>query len=53
MQFGLLVHFITILQVVTTITDYTDTHQHSLQSVHANIPILFKASGIHLETADL
>jgi hypothetical protein len=44
--------FITILQVVATITYNTVTHLHSLQSVHANIPILFGASGIRLETAD-
>jgi hypothetical protein len=31
---------------------YTVTHLHSLQSVHSNIPILFGASGIHLETAN-
>jgi hypothetical protein len=40
------------LHVVTTITYYTATHLHSLQAVHSNIPILFGASGIHLETAD-
>jgi hypothetical protein len=50
--FRLLISFITILQVVTTITYYTVTYLHSLQSVHSNIPILFEASGIHLETAD-
>jgi hypothetical protein len=42
----------TISHVVTTITFYTVTHLHSLQSVHSNIPILFGASDIHLETAD-
>jgi hypothetical protein len=31
---------------------YTVTHLHSLQSVQSNIPNLFGASGIHLETAD-
>jgi hypothetical protein len=50
--FWLVIRFITILQVVTSITFYTVTHLHSLQSVHSNIPILFEASGIHLETAD-
>jgi hypothetical protein len=51
--FRLLIGFITILQVVTTVTYYTVTHLHSLQSLHANIPFyLFRASGIHLETAD-
>jgi hypothetical protein len=50
--FTLLIGFITILHVVTTITRYTVTHLHSLQSVHSNIPILFGASGIHLGTAD-
>jgi hypothetical protein len=50
--FGLLIGFITILQVVTSITFYTVTRLHSLQSVHSNILILFGASGIHLETAD-
>jgi hypothetical protein len=43
---------ITILHVVTTITYYTVTHLHSLQSVHSNISILFGESGIHLENAD-
>jgi hypothetical protein len=33
-------------------TYYTVTHLHSLQSVHSNILILFRASGIHLEIAD-
>jgi hypothetical protein len=51
-QFGLVICFITILQVVTTVTFYTVTHLHSLQSVYSNIPILFGASGIRLETAD-
>jgi hypothetical protein len=51
--FRLAIGFITILHVVTTITYYTITHLHSLQSMHSNIPILFGASGIHLETADL
>jgi hypothetical protein len=50
--FWMVIGFITILQVVTSITYYTVTHLHSLQSVHSNIPILFGASGIHLETAD-
>jgi hypothetical protein len=50
--FWLLIGFITILQVVTTITFHALTHLQSLQSVHSNIPILFSASGIHLETAD-
>jgi hypothetical protein len=50
--FGLLIGFITVLQVVTTITYYTLTHLHSLQSLHSNIPILFGAFGIHLETAE-
>jgi hypothetical protein len=50
--FRLLIGFITILQVVTSITFYTVTHLHSLQSVHSNISILFGASGIHLETAE-
>jgi hypothetical protein len=50
--FGLSIGFITILHVVTTITYYTVTHLHSVQSVHSNILILFEASGIHLETAD-
>jgi hypothetical protein len=48
----LVIGFITILHVVTTVTFYTVTHLHSLQSVHSNISILFGASGIHLETAD-
>jgi hypothetical protein len=48
----LVIGFITILHVVITITYYTVTYLHSLQSVHSNIPILFGASGIHLETAD-
>jgi hypothetical protein len=52
MSFWLVIRFITILQVVTSIAFYTVTHLHSLQSVHSNIPILFGASGIHLETAD-
>jgi hypothetical protein len=39
-------------QVVTTITYYTVTHLHSLQSLHANIPFyLFGVYGIHLETS--
>jgi hypothetical protein len=50
--FGLVIGFITILHVVTTITYYTVTLLHSLQSVHSNIPILFGASGIQLETVD-
>jgi hypothetical protein len=50
--FGLLIGFVTILHVMTTITYHTVTHLHSLQSVHSNIPMLFGASGIHLETAD-
>jgi hypothetical protein len=50
--FRLLIGYITILQVVTTITYYTVSYLHSLQSVHSNIRILFGASGIHLETAD-
>jgi hypothetical protein len=50
--FRLLIGFSTILHVVTTITYYTITYLHSLQSLHSNIPILFGASGIHLETAD-
>jgi hypothetical protein len=50
--FRLVTGFITILHVVTTITYYTVTHLHSLQLVHSNIPILFGASGIHLETAN-
>jgi hypothetical protein len=57
--FRLLIGFInhsqvvtTILQVVISVTFYTVTHLHSLQSVHTNIPILFRASSIHLETAD-
>jgi hypothetical protein len=37
---------------LTSLTDYTVTHLHSLQSVHSNIHILFRASGIHLETAN-
>jgi hypothetical protein len=49
---GLVIGFINHSQVVTTFTYYTVTHLHSLQSVHSNIPILFGASGIHLETAD-
>jgi hypothetical protein len=48
--------FITISLVVTSITYYTVTHLHSLQSLHANIPFyLFGASAIHVEnfeTAD-
>jgi hypothetical protein len=52
-QFGLLIRFITILQVATSIAFYTVTHLHSLQSLHANVPFyLFGASGIHLDTAD-
>jgi hypothetical protein len=43
---------LTTTPVVNTITDYTVTHLHNLQSVHSNIPILFGASGIHLETAN-
>jgi hypothetical protein len=50
--FRLLIGFITILHVVTTVTYYTVTHLHSLQSVYSNIPILFGAFGIHLETVD-
>jgi hypothetical protein len=50
--FWSVIRFITILQVVTSITFYTVTHLHSLQSVNTNIPILFRASDIHLETAD-
>jgi hypothetical protein len=50
--FRLLIGLITILHVVTTVTYYTVTHLHSLQSVHSNIPILFGASGIDLVTAD-
>jgi hypothetical protein len=50
--FRLLIRYITILHVVTTITYYTVTHLHSLQLVHSNISSLFGASGIHLETAD-
>jgi hypothetical protein len=45
----LVIGFITILQVVTSITFYTVTHLHSLQSVHSDIPILFGASGLSLE----
>jgi hypothetical protein len=52
MPFKLIIGFITILHVVTTNTYYTVTQLHSLQSVHSNIPILFGASDIHLETAD-
>jgi hypothetical protein len=51
-QFRLLIGFITILQAVITITYYTVTYLHSLKSVQSNIPILFGASGIHLETGD-
>jgi glucose uptake protein GlcU len=51
-QFGLVIGFIAVLHVVTTVTLYTVTHSHSLQSVHSNIPILFGASDVHLETAD-
>jgi hypothetical protein len=48
--FRLLIHFITILQVMTTMTGYTATNLHSLQSSHVTIPFcLFAASGIHLE----
>jgi hypothetical protein len=36
--FGFLICFITILHIVTSITFYTVTHLHSLQSLHANIP---------------
>jgi hypothetical protein len=50
--FILVIGFITIVHVVATITYYTVTYLHSLQSVHSNIPILFGASGIYLETAD-
>jgi hypothetical protein len=50
-SFGLLIGFITILHV-TTVIYYAVTYLHSLQSVHSNIPILFGASDIHLETAD-
>jgi hypothetical protein len=49
--FGL-IRFINNPQVVITITFYTVTHLHILQSVHYNICILFGASGIHLETAN-
>jgi hypothetical protein len=47
--FCLVIDFITILQVVTSITFHTVTHLHRL---HSNILILFGASGIHLETAN-
>jgi hypothetical protein len=48
--FWLLIGFITILQVVTTITFYAIARLHYLQFLHANIPFyLFGASGIHLE----
>jgi hypothetical protein len=47
--FILVICFIYNLTVVTTITFYTVTYLHSLQSLHANILILFEASGIHLE----
>jgi hypothetical protein len=50
--FWLVIGFITILQVIASITFYTVTHLHSLQSVHSNIPNLFGASGIYLETVD-
>jgi hypothetical protein len=50
--FRLVIGFITILRVVTTITYYTVTHLHNLQSVHSNNPILFGASDIRLETTD-
>jgi hypothetical protein len=51
--FRLLIGFITILHVVTTITYYTVIHLHSLQSLHADIPFYqLGASGIHLETAN-
>jgi hypothetical protein len=50
--FRLVIGFITILDVVTTITYKTVARLHSLQSVHSNIPIVFGASVIHLETAD-
>jgi hypothetical protein len=50
--FWLVIGFVTVLHVVTTITFYTVTRLRSLKSVHSKIPILFGASGIHLETAD-
>jgi hypothetical protein len=50
--FRLVIRFLTILQVVTTINFYTVTYLHSLQSIHPIIPILLGTSGIHLETAD-
>jgi hypothetical protein len=50
--FRLIIRFINNFTVVTSITFYTVTHLHSLQSVRSNIPILFEASGIQLETAD-
>jgi hypothetical protein len=50
--FGWLIRFITVLQVVTTISYYTVTHLQSLESVRSNIPIVFGACVIHLETAD-
>jgi fructose/tagatose bisphosphate aldolase len=48
--FCLVIRFITLLQVVTSITFYNVTCLHSLQSLHTDIPVyLFGASGIHLE----
>jgi hypothetical protein len=50
--FWLVIRFITILLVVTSITFYIVTHLHSLQSLQANIPFyLFGASGMHFETS--
>jgi hypothetical protein len=48
----LLIRFITILQVVISITFYTVTYLRNLQSVHSNMSILFGEPGINLETAD-
>jgi hypothetical protein len=53
--FGLLIRFIynfTSHNYNYLLHYYLFTQLHSLQSVHSNIPILFGASGIHLETAD-
>jgi hypothetical protein len=52
--FGLVIRFINTYNLtgLTTITYNTVTYLHSLQSVQSNIPILFGASGIHLESAD-